>query len=152
MYSKEELKNLKSEFWESFSAFCEVQPMLRGRKKMWMLYDTKVRGVELKFEVSRKHAAVLIELNHKDESTRLEMFERLGWHKETIERGFEGNNLTWELVCTTDSGKEVSQIYLTKEGINFHKRSDWGEYFRFMADNMYKLESNFDEIRDYLIE
>ena len=26
MYSKEELKNLKLEFWESFAAFCEVQP------------------------------------------------------------------------------------------------------------------------------
>ena len=28
MYSKEELKNLKLEFWESFAAFCEVQPNL----------------------------------------------------------------------------------------------------------------------------
>jgi len=24
MYSKDELKNLKLEFWESFAAFCEV--------------------------------------------------------------------------------------------------------------------------------
>ena len=43
MYSKEELKNLKLEFWESFAAFCEVQPYLRGRKKIWTLYDTKVK-------------------------------------------------------------------------------------------------------------
>ena len=44
MYSKDELKNLKLEFWESFAAFCEVQPYLRGRKKTWVLYDTKVKG------------------------------------------------------------------------------------------------------------
>ena len=25
MYSKEELKNLKLEFWESFAAFCELR-------------------------------------------------------------------------------------------------------------------------------
>ena len=31
MYSKDELKNLKLEFCESFAAFCEVQPYLRGR-------------------------------------------------------------------------------------------------------------------------
>ena len=43
MYSKEELKNLKLEFWESFAAFCEVQPYLRGRKKIWTLYDGKGR-------------------------------------------------------------------------------------------------------------
>ena len=28
MYSKDELKNLKLEFWESFAAFCEVQPYM----------------------------------------------------------------------------------------------------------------------------
>ena len=37
MYSKDELKNLKLEFWESFAAYCEVQPYLRGRKKIWTL-------------------------------------------------------------------------------------------------------------------
>ena len=42
MYSKDELKNLKLEFWESFAAFCEVQPYLRGRKKTCFLYYTKV--------------------------------------------------------------------------------------------------------------
>ena len=41
MYSKDELKNLKLEFWESFASFCEVQPYLRGRKKVWTLYDIK---------------------------------------------------------------------------------------------------------------
>ena len=45
MYSKDELKNLKLEFWESFAAFCEVQPYLRGRKKIWTLYDTKGKGL-----------------------------------------------------------------------------------------------------------
>ena len=55
MYSKDELKNLKLEFWESFAAFCEVQPYLRGRKKIWTLYDTKVKGVELKFDATRDY-------------------------------------------------------------------------------------------------
>ena len=60
MYSKDELKNLKLEFWESFAAFCEVQPYLRGRKKTWVLYDTKVKGVELKVDATREGAFVII--------------------------------------------------------------------------------------------
>ena len=63
MYSKDELKNLKLEFWESFASFCEVQPYLRGRKKVWTLYDTKVRGVELKFDANREGAFVILEVN-----------------------------------------------------------------------------------------
>lgn len=88
MYSKEELKNLKLEFWESFAAFCEVQPYLRGRKKIWTLYDTKVKGVELKFDANRQGAYVILEVNHRSEDLRLEMFERLTWYKETLEQDF----------------------------------------------------------------
>ena len=57
MYSKEELKRLKLEFWESFAAFCEVQPYLRRRRKIWTLYNTKVKGVELKFDANRQGIA-----------------------------------------------------------------------------------------------
>ena len=64
MYSKEELKNLN---WSlgSFAAFCEVQPYLAGRKKIWTLYDTKVKGVELKFDANRQGAYVILEVNHR---------------------------------------------------------------------------------------
>ena len=88
MYSKDELKNLKLEFWESFAAFCEVQPYLRGRKKTWVLYDTKVKGVELKFDATREGAFVILEVNHRSEEARLEMFERLTWYKDTLEMDF----------------------------------------------------------------
>ena len=83
MYSKEELMNLKLEFWESFAAFCEVQPYLRGRKKIWTLYDTKVKGVELKFAANRQEAYVILEVRHRSEDFRLEMFARLTWYKGT---------------------------------------------------------------------
>ena len=69
MYSKEELMNFKVEFWESFAAFCEVQPYLRRRRKIWTLYNTKVRGVELKFDATREGAYVILEVNHRKEET-----------------------------------------------------------------------------------
>ena len=96
MYSKDELKNLKLEFWESFAAFCEVQPYLRGRKKIWTLYDTKVKGVELKFDATREGAFVILEVNHRGEEARLEMFERLTWYKDTLETDFP-EGLTWDI-------------------------------------------------------
>ena len=71
MYSTEELKRLKLEFWESFAAFCEVQPYLRRRRKIWTLYNTKVKGVELKFDANRKGAYVILEVNHLNDSDRL---------------------------------------------------------------------------------
>ena len=109
MYSKDELKNLKLEFWESFAAFCEVQPYLRGRKKIWTLYDTKVKGVELKFDATREGAFVILEVNHRGEEARLEMFERLTWYKDTLETDFP-EGLTWDICFVRDTGKQVADL------------------------------------------
>lgn len=151
MYSKDELKNLKLEFWESFAAFCEVQPYLRGRKKTWVLYDTKVKGVELKFDATREGAFVILEVNHRSEEARLEMFERLTWYKDTLEMDFP-EGLTWDICFVRDTGKPVARIYTAKSGIDFHRRQDWGEFFSFMASQMYLLERNFMSIAEYLRE
>ena len=136
MYSKDELKNLKLEFWESFAAFCEVQPYLRGRKKTWVLYDTKVKGVELKFDATREGAFVIA---------------RLTWYKDTLEMDFP-EGLTWDICFVRDTGKQVARIYTAKSGIDFHRRQDWGEFFSFMASQMYLLERNFMSIAEYLRE
>ena len=151
MYSKDELKNLKLEFWESFAAFCEVQPYLRGRKKTWVLYDTKVKGVELKFDATREGAFVILEVNHRSEEARLEMFERLTWYKDTLEMDFP-EGLTWDICFVRDTAKQVALIFTAKSGIDFHRRQDWGEFFSFMASQMYLLERNFMSIAEYLRE
>lgn len=151
MYSKDELKNLKLEFWESFAAFCEVQPYLRGRKKIWTLYDTKVKGVELKFDANREGAYVILEVNHRREDLRLEMFEKLTWYKDILERDFP-DGLIWDICFVRETGKEVARIYTAKEGIDLHRRQDWGLFFSFMAHRMYLLERNFMEIAEYLRE
>ncbi len=151
MYSKDELKNLKLEFWESFAAFCEVQPYLRGRKKMWTLYDTKVKGVELKFDATRERAFVILEVNHRSEDARLEMFERLTWYKDTLEMDFP-EGLTWDICFVRDTGKQVARVYTSRSGIDFHRRQDWGEFFSFMASQMYLLERNFMSKAEYLRE
>lgn len=116
MYSKEELKNLKLEFWESFAAFCEVQPYLRGRKKIWTLYDTKVKGVELKFDANRQGAYVILEVNHRSEDLRLEMFERLTWYKDTLEQDFP-EGLIWDICFVRENGRQVA--------VSMWQRKDW---------------------------
>ena len=151
MYSKDELRNLKTEFWESFAAFCEVQPYLRRRRKMWTLYNTKVKGVELKFDATREGAFVILEVNDRNETERLEIFERLTWYKETLEKNFP-DGLIWDICYIRETGKQVARIYVSKLGIDFHRREDWGEFFQFMARQMYQLERNFMSIAEYLRE
>lgn len=151
MYSKDELKDLKKEFWESFAAYCEVQPYLRNRRKMWMLYNTKVKGTELKFDVSRERVSVVLEVNHRREEDRSAMFEKLTWYREALEKEFPGG-LIWDAGYIRESGQPVCRIYTSREGIDWHRRQDWGEFFSFMAGNMYRLEKNYLAIADFIRE
>lgn len=151
MYSKDELKSLKKEFWESFASYCEVQPYLRRRRKMWVLYNTKVKGVELKFDATRDDAFVILEVNHRQEDQRLEMYEKLTWYKDNLEKDFP-EGLIWDICFVRETGQQVARIYTKKTGIDFHRREDWGDFFSFMAKQMYLLERNFMKIAEYIRE
>lgn len=152
MYKQDELKALKREFWESFAAYCEVQPYLRRRRRRWVLYNTKVKGMELKFDATRTGAYVILEVNHRNEAERLEAYERLTWYKEVLERDFPDGLVWTERFVRPESGSIVARVYCAKEGIDLHRRADWQAFFPFMARQMYLLERNFMDIAEYLRE
>ena len=47
-----------------------------------------MNGVELNFDATRECAFVILEVNHRSEEARLEMFERLTLYKDTLEMDF----------------------------------------------------------------
>ena len=46
-----------------------------------------------------------------------------------LEQDFPGG-LTWD-ICFVRDGGEVARIYTAREGLDFHRRQDWGEFFYF---------------------
>lgn len=149
MYSKEEAKLLRKEFWVVFAQRCEIVPELRYKKKKWILYDTGLSGIDLKFDVSRSEALVMLEINNRHESRRLEIFETLQNYRLLLEEGFV-EPLTWDFCFTRESGQEVCRIYKSLPNVDFHRRNQWPDIFNFLIDNMLILENNFLEIRDAL--
>lgn len=116
-----------------------------------MLYDTKINGVDLKFDIDRYEAWVMIEVNAKTEDRRLHIFETLEKYKILLEEGFE-NGLEWELCYTRESGEEVCRLYVMQDGFDIHRQNQWPDIYNFFIDNMLLLERNFLEIRDLLEE
>ena len=126
-------------------------PFLTGRRKKWLLHRTSVSHVHLLFDLSREDVKVVLELNHNDESKRLEMFEKIEKYKGIMDQGFE-QGLIWDFAYQRDSGQEVCRIYVKLEGVDFHKQSQWEVMYEFMARQMFQLETNFLEIRDLIKE
>ncbi len=150
MYSKEEKKKLTINFWELFKRRSAVHPDLKLKKKKFILHRTKIKGVALRFDISRDNAKVILELHNRSERLRLKAFEILERYKIVIEEGFE-NGLTWEFYYERpDSGQEVARIYTTLENVDLHRQNQWPDIYNFFIDNMIKLEDNFMSLRDIL--
>lgn len=149
MYSKDESKLLRKEFWIVFARRCEIVSELRLKKKKWVLYDTGLSGIDLKFEVTRNQALVMIEINSKEEVRRLEIFETLQKYRLFLEEGF-AEPLTWDFCYQRESGQEVCRISTSLPNVDFHRQNQWPDIFNFLIDNMLILENNFLKIKDGL--
>jgi len=75
MYSKNEIKELHLSFWQNFKSYCETQSALNFKKKRWILNDTQIRGLALRFELERDNAKVILELQNKQEDRRLQILK-----------------------------------------------------------------------------
>jgi hypothetical protein len=114
-----------------------------------VLYDTGLRGIDLKFDITRAEAMVMIEINNKEETRRLEIFEAMLKYKKFLEEGFV-KPLTWEFCFIRESGQEVCRIYTSLPNVNFHRQTQWPDIYNFLIGNMLILENNFMDIRDVL--
>lgn len=146
MYSKEELKQLKTEFWEGFGTYCSQIPALKRRKSKFMLYNTKMKGVEMKFDALRTGVFVILEFNHHDPKKRMEKYEQFEQYKTIIEKQFP-EGLIWDMAYIRECGSEVSRIYTQKLGLDFHRRFQWMECYEFMSGEMLKLEKAFIKVK-----
>ncbi len=149
MYSKAELKQLKVDFWEGFSTYCQQQNVFKHRRGKFILYDTKLKGVELKFEVSRNHVGVMIEFNGSQEF-RSERYRQFCSYRYLFDEVFADNELEWCAHFQRESGENVARILLQHKGLDIHRREHWMDFYHFMANNMQRMESVFVQIREWL--
>jgi hypothetical protein len=149
MYSKAELKELKIDFWEGFGSYCRFKHVFKHRKEKFILYDTKLKGVEMKFDATRDGAFVIMEFNSRDEDQRTERFEQFETYRHILENVFP-QGLVWLPRYERESGQIVARIYLHKSGLDIHRREHWFDFYEFMSENMQRMEDAFVEIKDMI--
>jgi hypothetical protein len=148
MYSKEEAKKLRLEFWQKLSNRTRRLPGQKGRKRLWIFDNTGIKGLDLRFDVGREKIIVALEINRKKEEDRLKLFEKLEAAKGLFEELF-GDPLIWDFAYVKDNGREVCRVYVEQPGDIYVKES-WPRIFSFLIDRMMRLEKAFLEVKDYL--
>ncbi len=151
MFTKEERKALTQNFWSQFDEYCDTIPELAWRRKKWILHDTKISHIDLKFDIDQDFAIVALEINHRSEDRRLHVYELVERYRILLEEGFSGG-LIWDYCYRNSNKQEVCRVYIQKQGVDLYKISDWAEIYTFLAENMLRLQDNFLEIQEVLKE
>ena len=140
MYSREESKKIRQEFWINFG---------KNYRRKWILYNTKIKDFSLKFDFTRRYAEVAIEITSGDEVFRKYYFEKLESLRSVLKEDYIPE-IEYAEDYELENGKIISRIYLQTEGVNVHNRNDWPQTQEFLNENMTLLEAFFLEYKDFI--
>ena len=139
MFSKEESARLRKEFWTSFG---------KSFPKKWLLYNTKIKDLSLKFYADTKKARVMIDIEMKDPLFREAYFDKFLSLKNILKA--EIPDLIFHKEHRLDNGKTISRIYTELTEVSIHNKNSWHKIYHFFNDNMPKLETVFIDYNEFI--
>lgn len=140
MFSKEESKRIRQEFWTSFG---------KEYPHKWLLYNTKIKEIQLKFTFNRKFAQVSLDVTAPDELIRAYYFEKITSLRNILKNEYLPGAI-FEENYQLPEGKQISRVYEQLDEVSIHDKKDWAKVQAFLAGKMKPLEEFFLEFRDYI--
>ena len=140
MFSKEDSRILRQDFWTSFG---------KSFPRKWMLYNTKLKGLSLKFHFDTKTALVVLDLEG-DLENRIKYWEKLMALKPILKKDYLPDAI-YEEAYMLENGKEISRIYVSlDEKVSIHNKNTWQTTMEFFYQNMSLFEAFFEEYKDVI--
>lgn len=140
MFSKEESKKLREEFWISFG---------KSFPRKWILYNTQIKNLSFKFYFDKKKARVSLEIDEPNLERRIELWEKLVSLKTILKDDFIADVIFEDAYYLPD-GKEISCIYLEIENVSIHNKNTWQETMMFLNKKMLRFEAFFEDYKDII--
>ena len=140
MFSKEESRQIREEFWTSFG---------KSFPRKWILYNTKIKGLSFKFYFDTKKAFVSLDIED-DLENRIKYWEKLIALKSILLEDYLPE-VIFEEELFLDNGKEISRIYLPLNAkVSIHNKNTWQETMEFFNEPMNLFEVFFEEYKDVI--
>jgi len=140
MFSKSASKQLRQDFWIAFG---------KSYPRKWLLYDTKIKGLSLKFNFDLKSAIVSMDVEHTDLGKRIELWEKLISLKSILKEEYLPKAIFNDSFIL-ENQKEISRVYVILENVSVHNKGSWRDTMEFFNINMAQLEDFFENYKDVL--
>lgn len=147
MWSKDEVKEARINFWNGFKKYCSRHKVFRK----WVLTGVKIKSVQLKFYADEYKALVLFQIDHKNDLRRYEIYECFQSYRKLMAETC-GADLIWDEDYKGIGERTVSAIYFQLDKVSISKPEDHGKIYAFFVEKMILLEDAYWEYRDLINE
>ncbi|MES2587690.1 MAG: DUF4268 domain-containing protein [Bacteroidota bacterium] len=150
MLSKNELRELNTEFWLDFKKLMSRTKSSSGKKINWLSYPTQIKNVYLRLEVTKSHVALNFDIQYKDETIRAVFWEQMEELKKVLE-DVMGKDGHWLVECYSDSVPVFSRIQWKKDGLNYFNQTHKDEIFSFFKEKLIAFDSFYQNYKEILL-
>ena len=140
MFSREESRKLREEFWISFG---------KSFPRKWILYNTKINDFSFKFDFDTKKAAVSLDIEDSNLENRINHYEKLASLKSILIDEYLPDAI-YEDIHYLESGKEISRIYVELTGVSIHNKNTWQQTMEYLNNQMIQFETFWYEYEDFI--
>ena len=141
MFGKEESAKIRQEFWTSFG---------KSFPKKWILYNTEIKGVSLKFVADRKKAMVCLDIENSDESFNELIFDQIKSLKKIMSSEYL-QDVFFDDSYELETGKTIRRIYINhNKKFSIYNKNTWRDCYEFFVETMTKFEDFILEYQDYI--
>ena len=133
MFSKSASKRLRQDFWIAFG---------KSYPRKWILYDTKIKGLSLKFHFDLKNAMVSLDIELSDLERRIDLWEKVHSLKSILVGKYLPDAI-FEDFFVLENQNEISRVYVVLENVSIHNKGSWRDTMEFLNDNMLLFEAFF---------
>ena len=138
MFSKEEMKELRIEFWGKLNKQMEKLRNPYGSKVNWMNYNTNIKHLYFRMEADEEGARLCIDLQFPDADIREIYYAQFMEFQNMLNDQFK--NLQWHEQWNHWNGKQISRIVLELNDCDLRNRDHWDKMHLFLKLNFVKLD------------
>lgn len=139
MYTREEAKKLKEEFWTTFGQYMRFVPSADAEKINWVNYKTGIKHLFFRMDADKKKATIMVELTTPDEGIRRLMYAQFE-ELQTVLSSTLGEQWDWNLEHYDEYGRAASRISCTLDHVNIFNREHWPQLISFFKPRIIALD------------
>lgn len=140
---------IRKEYWDKFKSWSGRKRLKKGKKGKWMMSDTGIKQLKLKFHFDEEIALVAMEIDTRNLDKRFALWNKLESLKKKIEEDIP-YKFQWNIEYKLSEEKSVSRIYTQIADVNIYKRESWKKVNDFFYEKMSALEDFFLNYKDYI--